>query len=312
MTGSGSSGSFSGVAENKVPASPVVIPNSQLVILRERELDCDLATAIERVRADESTSRARILVVGSQESAASPDADGIAESPRQLPCPRMPDSLEQVAHSGGEAALEACGHRLGPQIEDLLRSVEGIQDSLDEVIHAVPVGIRMPVLGHLKVIREIVDRMETRTTCLGTQVRGMIEGNQLVDVEDLCRELPAQVEPFFPKVRLNVVPIGEPCEWWGRPIELAEALFLGCVIASHRISGEGSVNLHLQVGSDWADVRIVGLGEPADVCLPAEMARLREVFVDGHGGRIVPDVMGHSGTGMVLRMSTDGFPTARH
>lgn len=304
MTKSGSSGPLASVLDNKAPASPVVIPNSQLVILRERELDCDLATAIERVRADLATSEARILVVGSHESPSSQLDDGVARPPRQLPCPRMPDSLEHVVHQGSQAALEACGQRLAPQIRDLLQSIEEIQDSLDEVVHAVPVGIRMPVLGHLKVIRAAVDRMETSTTELGAQVRGMSEGFQGVDVEDLCNELPAQIERFFPDVRLNVAPAGEPCEWWGRPAELAEALFLACVIASHRISGQGSINLHMETGSDQAVVRIVGFGEPAEVRLPREMARLREIVVEGHGGRIAPDAMGHSGTGMVLRMAT--------
>ena len=64
MSGSESQQTAASVTKNATGRTPPVLPSQPVVILRESELDCDLATAIARVRQDEARRQSRILIVG--------------------------------------------------------------------------------------------------------------------------------------------------------------------------------------------------------------------------------------------------------
>lgn len=254
----------------------------------------------------DNTTRTGSRVIPSNQLVVLPDTelaeDRDTEESLELPRPRMPTSLGQVARSGTQAALQASGFRLAPRVASLTRFFGEIEISLEEADRAVLDGTRPQFHGHIRVIREIVAWMRATTADLGTEVQAITEGFQIIDIEDLCHELPSQIEPSFPGLRVNVAPAGEACECRGRPQELAEALFLACVISAHRISGQGSINLELKSDLDQVEIRILGLGEPVEISLPDETARLREILVGVHAGRIVPDSLGPFGTGLILRL----------
>ena len=285
------------VAEKAGTTKPRVIPSNQLVILREADLECDLATAIQRVREDEKTSGSRILIVGPDE-----DAKGRVDESAALPMPLLPMSIGQVARRGGLKALRGAGQRLAPKLSSLDGLFAEISRSLDDVDEAAREGTLARLHSRIRVAGEILGWLRATADDLQNEVDGMVGGFQAVDVYDLLSEVQGQVESFFPELRVNVAPAdGEPT-CWGRATDLTEGLFLAIVLTAHRIGGKGAVNVEAQSKGENVVVRILGLGEPAKVRAPQETIRLREIFVGQHRGRIVPDSMGPFGTGVVLEL----------
>ena len=107
-------------AANEPASRPAVIPTSQVVILREDELDCDLATAIQRVRDSADTARSRILVVGPDEGEDVRVDDAVAERV----VPRTPTTIGQVVRRAEEAALRRTGERFDGLVQCLERFLE--------------------------------------------------------------------------------------------------------------------------------------------------------------------------------------------
>jgi hypothetical protein len=279
---------------------PRVIPSNQVVILRESELDCDLATAIQRVRQDSDTSRSRILIVGTEEPATTEVRPEIAG----LPIPSLPMSIGQVARSGGESALREGADRLALRLQSLQRFFAEILPGLDDLEEEVVEGSRARLTGRLRVIRDIVDWMQATGRDLEVELDGMAAGFRLVDAEELCQEIQGQVESFFPNLRVNVAAVDQPALCWGRATELAEGFFLAAVLTAHRIGGNGSVNFQFNSVDERLVVRVLGLGEPTQLAAPEPTRRFREIMVTHHRGHVVPDSMGPFGTGLVIELPT--------
>src|SRR6187549_3567515 len=77
------------------------------VILKEADLDCDLATAISRIRATEETRASRILVIAPEGGA----GEGVSAARTELLPADLTLSLPQAARRGELAALEPLGRR---------------------------------------------------------------------------------------------------------------------------------------------------------------------------------------------------------
>ncbi|MCA8958071.1 MAG: hypothetical protein KDC87_18490 [Planctomycetes bacterium] len=276
-----------------------MIPSNQVVILRESELDCDLTTAIQRVREAEGTARSRILIVG-------PDDEGRPRPESDvLPIPQLPMSVGQVARSGGLRAMEVVGQELSATVRSLDTLVDELSRALDEVDEVALEGPRARLQSKTRVVRDVMAWIRATTDDLGRRVEGVTQGFRRVDLVDLCQEVHAQVESFFPGLRVNVAAVEGPVPCWGRATDLAEVLFLAMVLTAHRIRARGSVNVQFEEAGDRAIVRLLGLGEPAPVSAPRESRRLRDLVVGVHGGRIRPDSMGPFGTGLVLELPVE-------
>ena len=274
---------------------PRVIPSGQMVILRENDLDCDLPTAIQRVRENEDTSGSRILIVA-------PDEEPPPQDP-SLPLPRLPMSVGRVARTGGERALMATGERIAGKVDSLGTLLDELGIAVADVEEVAHEGTPARLHSKTRIVRDILDWITANAADLRDQVEGMRSGYERVDLYELVQEVCGQVESFFPHLRVNLSPVegGEPL-CWGRATELMEALFLSTVISAHRIGGRGSINLQVIGTETEARLRILGLGEPVATKAPEEMARIRQILVAEHGGRIVPDALGAGGTGIIIAL----------
>ena len=281
------------VAEVGTGVQPHVIPRNQLVVLRERDLECDLETAVRRVRPDAATRDSRILIVA-PEPAETP--------PPGLPLPNPPTSIAQVARRGGELALVDAGARLAPKLESLRCLMSELRHGLDDLDDAALDGARATLARRVSGVRDVVQWLDANVADLESTVAHQGLGFAPVDVYDLCGELRGQVESFFPEIRINVAAPDAEATAWARGSDLAEGLFLGLVLTAHRIGGAGSVNLQFSRRESHLVLRIVGLGEPVQVDAPKQTRRFRDLIVGLHRGRVVPDSMGPFGTGYVLEL----------
>ncbi len=278
-----------------------VIPPREVVILREAELDCDLATAIQRVRQSDETQNSRILIIGPEEHRPGTPCES-SEPTVSLPVPTMPTSVLQVARTGGEEALAELGKRCQPLLDTLERFFEEACWVLDEIDEAAEEGIRARLKSRVRVARDVASWIECVIGDLQVEVRSATDGRRTVDLQALMQEAQGHVETFFPGVRVSVAPAAEDLDCHGHPSELAEACFLALVLTAHRIGGQGSITVEPNRETAHLGYRILGLGEPARVQAPAAMARLREIVIERHGGSLQPGDMGPFGTGLQLRL----------
>jgi hypothetical protein len=141
----------------------------------------------------------------------------------------------------------------------------------------------------------VVDDMEAG---LSAAMRGFVP----VDLQTLMQEAQGHVESFFPAVRVSLGAASEDMKCRGQATALAEACFLALVLTAHRIGGEGSITVEPVAEEAQLTYRILGLGEPHAVEAAEATARLRELVVECHGGRIQPDALGPFGTGLRLSL----------
>src|SRR5262249_23624187 len=114
-------------------AKPGVIPTSQVIVLKEQELDCDLATAIHRIRSCEETSHTRILVIAADD--AETEVEGADADDALVP---VPTTLGQVSRRGQQQAVVAMGEELQPLGACLTRYTEELRAALDQLARELP------------------------------------------------------------------------------------------------------------------------------------------------------------------------------
>ena len=129
-----------------------VIPHGNVVILREAELDTDLATAIQRVRAKADTRNSRILIIASEQPAAGHEAP----KGTSLPVPDMPTSVLQVARAGGEQTLTEFANTYRPLLQSVERFFQETGWVLDEIEEAGEEGVRARLKSRVQVARDIL------------------------------------------------------------------------------------------------------------------------------------------------------------
>ncbi len=284
--------------------APVVLPQKDVVIIREHELDCDLATAIRRVRADEVTSRSRILVIGpdSDEGGATP-----ALSADELPTPKLPVTLAQLGRLREVNALEEVGQRLLPLLGCLDRFSEEGTHALEELDEAISDQSRARLSNQVRVLREIMGWSRTVGDDLRVEVNAAANGHRLVDTWELCAEMGRQLESHFPDLRVQLGSAGDVGLCRGRAPDLAEAIFLGYVLAAHRIGGQGSIQVERSCEDGFVVHHIKAYGEAKTVVAPELVARFRELVVTDHHGRIRPDLLGKNATSLTLELPLPEF-----
>lgn len=272
-----------------------MIPSGQVVILKESELDCDLATAIERVRAQEETSRSRILIVAPEN-----ESETRGEGPGPRTPPPAPTTAGQIARRGEEAALRSVGVRLEPLLECLERFFGEFRGILEDLGETVADAARASLAEKVRVLSEVLDWSRAVTTELETETRLARAGYREVDTHDLLVEMSGQVEAYYPGVRVTVQAASGPARVQARAADLAEAFFLALSSCACRIGGRGALTVEIEGGKGRVRVRLLGHGRPHDVQLGEAAARLRQLLVVRHGARILPDRLGPGGTGLTL------------
>jgi len=271
-----------------------VIPQGNVVILREAELDTDLATAIQRVRTAKETQGSRILIIGPDDATTGRDAS--KNGP--LPVPAMPTSVMQVARASGEQTLAefARGHR--PLVQSMGRFFEESSWVLDEIEEAGEEGIRARLKSRVRVARDILSWIQCVVDDMDAALVAAETGIVAVDLQTLMQEAQGHVESFFPGIRISLGAADQEMKCRGQATALAEGCFLALVLTAHRIGGEGAITVEPTAEEAHLTYRILGLGEPVPIEAPTATARLRELVVERHGGQIQPDALGPFGTGL--------------
>jgi hypothetical protein len=275
-------------------AKPGVIPTSQVIVLKEKELDCDLATAIHRIRACEETSHTRILVIAADE--AETDLEAPATDGALIP---VPTTLGQVSRRGQQQAVSALGEELRPLGTCLTRYTGELRAAIDQLVRELPADAASSCGASLRWLEEIAEWTRALAEDLEPRLDRARRGVQLVDTHEVMVEMAGQVEARFPRLRITVAPKPDSA-CVARPADLAEAFFLALVLVAQRIGGQGAIGVEFESAADGLLHRFVGSGEPRRVSAPETVARFRRLVVDQLGGRVLPDVLGASGTGLQL------------
>lgn len=271
------------------------IPQGNVVILREAELDTDLATAIQQVRSAKETQGSRILIIGAEE-----EEPKVAGGP--LPVPAMPTSVLHVARAGGEQALAEFARGFQPLAQSMERFFEETNWVLDEIEEAGEEGVRARLKNRVRVARDILSWIQCVVDDMDVALGGALEGVVLTDLQELMQEAQGHVESFFPGIRVSLGAAEQEMKCRGQATALAEACFLSLVLTAHRIGGEGSITVEPVAEETHLTYRILGLGEPRPVEAPEAAARLRELVVEKHAGTLEPDALGPFGTGLRLSL----------
>ncbi len=276
--------------------SPTVIPAGDVVILREAELDTDLASAIERVRANSETSRSRILIVGPNQGEEQAEAASTT-----LPLPAMPVSTPQFSRLREGAVLE----RLGARLESLLDCLDVLSDEVSETVSELGESAVEAPRAHIQSGVRRIGEILTWSTEVAKELRLESEraqsGIRECAVPEFLDEVSRQVESYFPSLRVHSVGSDAVPTVAARSAELAELFFHGIVLTAHRIGGSGSIQLSQQADGEFLVVSVLGFGEPQGIDAPDTIQHFREL-VTGHGGSVTPAAHGAGGTGVEIRL----------
>lgn len=272
--------------------TPSTSDPSAIVILKESDLDCDLATAIRRVRAQETTAKSRILVIAPE-----PKDGGTV---RSEPLPEgIPLSFAQAARQGEVAALQPFGRRMLSLLTCLERFFEESRWALDELEESVSEEPRARLLNQVRVLKEIQGWTQAVANDLRTEAKGASEGFRPIETAELWDEAIAQVQALLPEVRITLAPSEDGSLCWARAAELTEAFFLALLLTGNRVGAKGSVRIELERSEENFMTWVVrGNGEPSKVQAPDTIARLRRLIVEVHSGRLAADEFGTAGTGL--------------
>ena len=277
-------------------SSPTNTDPSAIVILKESDLDCDLATAILRVRSQETTAKSRILVIAPEHH----DTDEARSE--SLPA-GIPLSFSQAARHGEIAALQPFGRRLLSLLTCLERFFEESRWALDELEESISEEPRARLLNQVRVLKEIQDWTQAVADDLRTEAKGAAEGFRPVETCELWSEAIEQVQVLLPEVRIAIAPTDAPTLCWARAADLTEAFFLALLLAGNRVGARGAVTVSAEQAEDgvltWA---VRGHGDPSPLQAPDTIARLRRLVVDVHSGRLAADALGPAGAGLLIHL----------
>jgi hypothetical protein len=211
------------------PVTQGVIPAGEVVILRERDLDCDLQTAIARVRAAPETARSRILVVAAEEvaadsadradaaaraeAAALADAAALAEAAALAQAAALAEEVGRAAAAVPKDPAAAAGGAAVPRLPTALRQIarRGEAQALSEL------GKRVrPLVGCLhRFLAEARAAIEAagaslragETAAAGERLRALGDVTSWAEAvaEDLDAEARAASEGFQPVLTRDLV-----------------------------------------------------------------------------------------------------------
>jgi hypothetical protein len=263
------------------------------VILKESELDCDVATAIQRIRDNEETARHRILVIA-------PDVGDESGAPRTH-VPPMPTTLAQVARRSECDVLAQANQRVVPLLACLERFLDEASVAWKELDDSIEEAPRARLRNQSHTLREILDWAGAVADDLRRESAGIESGRRTIDTRNLLFEMAGQIETLFPAVRVQLLP-GGASHCIGRAAELAEAFYLALALTAQRIGGKGTIAIEIDEARDHLVHRIWGQGQVCEIEARESIERFRNLVVDRHHGRITPDVLGPHAAGMTIHL----------
>ena len=267
-----------------------------IVILRESELDCDLTTAIQRIRANQETAQSRILVVAPDEAGESPET--VAQD---LDVPALP-LIGQAARRGEQIALQPFGQRMLSLLTCMDRFLEESEWALRDLEEAIAEEPRARLLNQVKVLQEIQEWTESVASDMRMESKGAAEGLRWIESGSIWEEVAIQLEQVFPGIRVTVGRATSTAPCHARSADLAEAFYLALWLVAGRIGGQGSVQIEVSAQDLVTSHRVLGIGVAYPVRSRAAVERLRFLVSGVLGGMITPDELGPHGTGLTLRI----------
>lgn len=270
---------------------------SAIVILKESDLDCDLATAISRVRSQEATAKSRILVIAPEAR-----SEVGTESTPTIPA-GIPLSFGQAARRGELVALQPFGRRLLAMLTCLERFFEESRWAIDELEESVADEPRARLLNQVRVLKEIQHWTQEVADDLRTEAKGAAEGFRPLDTAEIWAEAIDQVQSLLPELRVTVSPSEDSTLCWVRAPELAEAFYLALLLTGNRIGSRGAITISAERAEPgWLTWAIRGHGEPGPIQAQDAIARLRRFIVEVHAGRITADSLGSDAAGLEIHL----------
>jgi hypothetical protein len=251
-----------------------------VVVLREPDLDCDLATAIQRVRQDQATARSGILIVGTETSEAAAAAAGAFS----------------VTGETGSDGLRRLGSRVLSLLECQERFLEELRTSLADLDGSVHEESRARIKAQLRTLGEIVDWTEMVHRDLVLEGRHAKAGQAPLDLLWLVHRVVASLNG--PDVTIHGR-TDRPC--WGNEAHLGELVRLAIELVALR-AGVGTA-IQVEIGEHGCQLgmRVFSAGGPASFEGSQLIERFRRA-VERTGASVEPDVLGPGGTGLVLRL----------
>jgi hypothetical protein len=253
-----------------------------VVVLREPDLDCDLATAIQRVRQDEATAKSGILIVGPETSETEAASAGAFS----------------VTGETGPDGLRRLGSRVLALLECQERFLEELRTSLQELDASVHEESRARIKAQLRTLAEIVDWTEMVHSDLVLEGRHAKAGQAPLDLLWVVHRVAAAWAPNGPEVAIHGR-TDRPC--WGNEASLAELVRLAFELVALR-AGEGQA-IQVEIGEHGGrlGLRVFSAGGPEPIADPGLVERFRRA-VERTGAAVEPDALGPGGAGLVLRL----------
>lgn len=251
-----------------------------MVVLRETDLDCDLATAIQRVRADQATAKSGILIVGPETSESAAAAAGAF-------------SLTGDTSSDG---LRRLGSRVLSLLECQERFLEELRMSLADTDASVHEESRARIKGQLRTFGEILDWCEMVHRDLVLEGRHAKAGQAPLDLLWVVHRVAASLSGIEVEIQGRT---NRPC--WGDEAALGELVRLAIELVARR-SGDGHpVRVEIGEHDERLGVRVFSLGGPQQFSAPELVERFRAA-VDQTGASVEPDPLGPGAPGLVVRL----------
>jgi hypothetical protein len=260
-----------------------------VVILREGELDTDLATAIQRIREQPDTRRARILVVG---------AEGLDDG-EALPVPALAATAARLGHLRAREALAREAARLTAQLECLDLFVDEADRVARRLAEDVGDEPRARLQREARELGDILDWARAVRLELGREVSALGRGAVPTAVGEPLAEAVAQIRSAFPGLAVRVPDLASSPTVRGSAVDLNEVFFLALLLVAHRVGGRGVLAVGVERQAERVAVVCTGYGEPREVCLPESVARLR-ALVDTLDGTLAPGLLGPAGAGIAV------------
>lgn len=261
---------------------PTVPP---VVVLRESALDCDLPTAIARVRRDQETARSRILIVGPAE-----EGGDLSDSPHRGAA-FLPASL-------GSDALVRFGARMLDMLECQAHFQDELRATLTEMSDSVRDESRARMQGQLRTLGAVLDWCEELSADLLLLGRRAKAGQYPVDLAWLANHVAIG---FAERHETPVEVRGSCAPCWGAEAVLAALLEAALEVVLRRVGGEGPIALELGRFDGRPGVQVRAVGEPHPFSAPRLVARLRSA-AEAAAAVVESDPLGPGSVGMVLRL----------
>lgn len=240
---------------------------ADVVILRENEVDGDLASAIARIRADATTAKSRILIIG-------PDTETIAVTAAEV-APALPGELRRQA---ARAALGTLGRRLDPLVGDLDRLLLECGRELGELVEDIDEGTRARLKHRAKVLQEVLGWLGQVAADIGLESGAAVRGAEPIDLAGLCHELATDRQARAPGVRFTIPgSTGVGREPILQAAAVADLLAGTMALVAARIGNAGVVEAQFSQAGNRLLLRLAGAGSARPIDAGDLIERVRRL-----------------------------------